>query len=473
MDSRIASQRVERSSTRSLPIFYRNLEESLDERRASHIFNHVVQNGWQTSSAVDFCSGNILSIGSSNDRRVAFLAELDQNANLGTGSSGVRLMDGNYSYLEHTEREIAEHHGAEAGLLLASAWEANVAVWSAVPRPGDVIIHDTLVHASSYEGFKQSMAMEVVEFAHNDVDDFRRALHQVWETQPLVRQGKRSILVALEGVYSMDGDVCPLQDLVDVARDMPGIDGDIPNGNIQFVVDEAHSVGVLGPQGSGLVCELGLEKDVAIVVHSYGKALGAIGSVVLGSKTIKGILTNFGKSFVYTTSPSFPLVAAIRSGYALLKKGSAEQGQNRIQLLSKLFYELLTSHPLWDLARDKGILSVPLADGWEHRPFLTHIVAISSPQYSVWWMYFHLAAASFCVFPVEYPTVPIGKSRLRLIIHAHNTEDHVRGFISSLFGWVQEMLSIEQGETQADVPKAAGDVYRWMRQEGLTGFGMP
>lgn len=257
------------------------------------------------------------------------------------GSNGVRLMDGNSKYLEQAERDIAAFHGAEDGLLVGSAFEANVAVWTALPRPGDVIVYDSLVHASSHEGINKSLAMEKFEFTHNDVEGFRRVLLEVLESQRLVRQGKRSILIAVESIYSMDGDVCPLQELVDVAHELS--EG---HGNIHFVVDEAHSVGVIGPRGAGLVCELGLQKEIAIVVHSYGKALGATGceftttfaliskshtktvgfaAIILGNKVTRGALTNFARSVIYTTAPSFLFIAAIKSGYKMLETGKTEE----------------------------------------------------------------------------------------------------------------------------------------------------
>lgn len=252
--------------------FYRNLEEVLDVRRTSGLYWAPVKNQWQVGDAADFCSGDILGLARSDARRAEFLAEMARHPDFSLGSSGVRLMDGNSKYLEQTERDIAAFHGAEEGLLVGSAFEANVAVWTALPRPGDVIVYDSLVHASTHEGIKQSLAMDKFEFSHNKVQDFQRVLLEVLESHRLVRQGKRSVLVAVESIYSMDGDVCPLQELVEVAREVSeGQD------NIQFVVDEAHSVGVVGPKGAGLVCELGLQKEIAVVVHSYGKAIGAIG----------------------------------------------------------------------------------------------------------------------------------------------------------------------------------------------------
>ncbi|RYP67343.1 hypothetical protein DL771_007287 [Monosporascus sp. 5C6A] len=454
-------------SAQAQSTFYRNLEEVLNVRRSSSLYYSIVENAWQAGDAADFCSGDILSLGRSDARRAEFLAELARHPNFSTGSSGVRLMDGNYTYLEQAERDIAAFHGAEAGLIVGSACEANVAVWTAVPRPGDVVVYDALVHASTHEGVKQSLAMTKFEFPHNDVEGFRSVLLEVLESQRLIRQGKRSILVAVESIYSMDGDVCPLQELVNIAHEISG-----GQGNIQFVVDEAHSVGVIGPKGAGLVCELGLQKDIAVVVHSYGKAIGATGAIILGNEIIRGALANFARSVLYTTSPSFPFVAAIKSGYTLLEAGHTEEAQEHIQDIAMLFFESLTSHPTWLAARERGLLRVPLADGWEDRPFLAHIIPISTRQKYTWWLYFHLLALSFCVFPVEHPVVPLGQGRLRVILHASNTEDQVQRFVDAVFAWVEEMIEIEDGRTAETVSHAARRVYAWMRRERLTGYGM-
>ena len=118
---------------------------------------------------------------------------------------------------------------------------------------------------------KNSVALTKVSFRHNDVDSLEETLVYIRDTQPLIQQGERSVIISVESVYSMDGDVCPLQEFVDVAKEV------FPLGNAQFVVDEAHGTGVVGRQGGGLVQELGLEKDIAIRMHTFGKALASNG----------------------------------------------------------------------------------------------------------------------------------------------------------------------------------------------------
>lgn len=140
--------------------------------------------------------------------------------------------------------------------------------------------------------------------------------------------------------------------------------------------------------------------------------------------------------------------------------------------MARLFFELLTSHDLWPAAKSKGILNVPLAEGWEDRAFNTHLLSISTRPKCLWWMYYHLLSAGYRTFPVTYPVVAPGKGRLRCIIHAYNTEEQVEGFVNAIYAWVQEMMDIEAGTASEPVTKAAKEVYDWMRQEQVNGFGM-
>lgn len=266
----IKGHKTQKGQNKSSSTFYRNLEEVLDVKRASDNFYSTLPTD---STSVDFCSGDVMSMGGSAQHREEFLAELGKHPQFALGTTSSRLMDGNYKYIEQAESEIAAFHGAEVGLFVGSGFEANLAIWSTIPKQGDVILYDALVHASTHDGIRQSLAMDRVAFPHSDVDAFRDTLRDILETRPLVRQGKRCVLVAVESIYSMDGDICPLQELVDAAQEV----FQDHEGSVQFVVDEAHSVGFIGPEGKGLVCDLGLESEIAVVMHSFGKAIGASG----------------------------------------------------------------------------------------------------------------------------------------------------------------------------------------------------
>jgi 8-amino-7-oxononanoate synthase len=267
----IKGQKLQGPLMKDAPTFYKNLEEALDVRRADHAMFTRTKSAWKLGVAVDFCSNDLLSLGATGAIRRAFLEELAENPDFNLYAGGSRLMDGNYDYIEQVEQEIADFHGAETALIVGSGYEGNGAIYAAIPRPGDAIVYDELVHASVHDGMAHSVAMTRVPFRHNDVDALRDAIATVLDTQPMIRDGSRSILISVESVYSMDGDVCPLVDMLEVAKEM------CPKGNAVFIVDEAHATGILGPKGAGLVSALGLEKEIAVRLHTCGKALASTG----------------------------------------------------------------------------------------------------------------------------------------------------------------------------------------------------
>lgn len=223
---------------------------------------------------------------------------------------------------------------------------------------GDAIVYDELVHASTYDGMATCLAQCRKQFRHNDVDSMRDAIAAVMDTQPQIVDGSRSLLISVESVYSMDGDVCPLVEMMEVAREM------CPKGNAVFIVDEAHATGILGPKGAGLVSQLGLEKEVAIRLHTCGKALGSTGgkqkrkltlrlaitttcvvkeylltsvskAVILGSEPVRNTIINYARSIIYTTAPSFPTVAGIRAAYKLMADGNTKEVMPSITIAAK------------------------------------------------------------------------------------------------------------------------------------------
>lgn len=247
----------------------------------------------------DFSSNGYLSLSSHPEVRRAYLARLqshdaaDNNTpNLGLlGSGGSRLLDGNSVLAESLERSIADFHHAPDGLLFNSATEANLGLFGCVPQPGDVVVYDELIHASVHDGLRLSRAGRRVPFAHNRVYDDRGGgnektavamkelksldvvLRELQEGPGgrLVREGQRNVFVAVEGIYSMDGDLAHLVDIVECVERF------LPRGNGYIIVDEAHSTGIFGDRGRGLVCELGLEHRIWARVHGFGKAMGCSG----------------------------------------------------------------------------------------------------------------------------------------------------------------------------------------------------
>lgn len=243
------------------------------------------------AGVTDFSSNAYLSLSSHPEVQRAFLARLESSVIGGSsglgilGSGGSRLLDGNSALAESLEGRIAAFHRAPAGLLFNSAMDANVGLFSCVPQPGDVVVYDELIHASVHDGMRLSRAGRRVPFAHNCVyagparsrDQQTAVAKELMGLEAVLRgfqegaDGTRNVFVVVEGLYSMDGDVAPLKDIVEC------VERCLPRGNGYIIVDEAHSTGIFGDRGRGLVSELGLEDRVWARVLGFGKAMGCAG----------------------------------------------------------------------------------------------------------------------------------------------------------------------------------------------------
>ncbi|KAK1961596.1 aminotransferase class I and II [Colletotrichum sublineola] len=430
--------------------FYRNLEEALDLRRSQH--NLITLR--KRKDNIDFSSNDFLSLATSGQLREAFLEELGRFPNFPVGSTGSRLLDGNNDYFEELEAEIAEFHGAERALIVNSGFEGNSAIFSSIPRPGDAIVYDELVHASAHEGMSRCMTEIKKSFRHNDVDSFRDSMEMVLEAHPLIQRGQRSVLVAVETVYSMDGDICPLTEMIEAAKEV------LPHGNFQFIVDEAHATGVIGEKGAGLVSALGLQKAVAIRLHTFSKALGASGAAILCNDTVRTMLVNHARPICFTTAASFPTLAAIKAAYRLLKTGETELARKRLNEHIRLFYKSITSNSYYKEVRDAGIIDIPLADEWESQSMLSHIVAVLTQPRHNYFLSIHLQLLRFWAFPVDPPAVPKGTNRVRIAFHASITADQVVGLANAICEWAMEMLEIKKTGKEGALPTAAQQVYK-------------
>lgn len=245
---------------------------------------------------VDFSSNDYLSLSTHPEIRSTFLSLLQAPQPIATpssitgtsdsnapslpppiGSRGSRLLDGNHPLTVSLESLISTHHRSPSGLLFNSGFDANVGLFSTLPQPSDVIVYDELIHASVHDGMRLSRvaAPRRLAFAHNDMGGLRRVLEGIVgdrEVGEKVRAGKANVFVAVEAVYSMDGDVAPLRAMLDLVDEM------LPKGNGYVIVDEAHATGVFGGAGGrGLTCELGVEDRVFARVVTFGKALGSQG----------------------------------------------------------------------------------------------------------------------------------------------------------------------------------------------------
>lgn len=274
------------------------LASALARRESQGILRRLTT---RARNVVDFSSNDYLSLSQNPDIRRTYLSCLgapgaNGNAVFALGSGGSRLLDGNSAMAEALERSLAGFHGAPAGLLFNSGFEANTGLFACVPQAGDVVIFDDLVHASVHSGIKLSRASQRLPFKHNSV--WKQEGAQLAAQNPIpdalggtmsldvvlhglvegeggreLREGRKHVFIAVEAIYSMDGDLAPLEDIVRC------VENRLPMRNGHVIVDEAHSNGLLGDSGQGLVCHLGLENRVWARVHTFGKALGCSGGM--------------------------------------------------------------------------------------------------------------------------------------------------------------------------------------------------
>lgn len=288
--------------------------------------------------SVDFSSNDFLSLSSSSAFRTRFLHHINSApASQPLASGGSRLLDGNSHYAEDLERFIAGFHDAPSGLLFNSGYDANVGVFSCIPQPKDVILYDELIHASIHEGMRLSRAAKRIKFPHNSPSGLKEVLQKQVQDDQEILKGTRNVFIAIETVYSMDGDIAPVKEFIQVVRDL------LPQGNGYFIVDEAHATGVFGPHGAGVIQDLGVQEHIFIRVHTFGKALASHGGTILASITqiflcilipniaivlcdplTRDYLINYARSLIYTTAAAFPSLVSIRTAYELLQEGETD-----------------------------------------------------------------------------------------------------------------------------------------------------
>ncbi|KAF2645358.1 PLP-dependent transferase [Massarina eburnea CBS 473.64] len=417
----------------------RKLHDLLDRRRANSTLRNLTLN----SHKVDFSSNDFLSLSTNPSLKEAYVEEL-RRADLPIGSGGSRLLDGNSTYAENLEKEIAEFHGAESGLLFNSGFDANAGFFACVPQKGDVVVYDELIHASVHDGMKLSRAGRTITFKHNCVVHLQSVLNGLFQEESLgkrLRAGKNHVFIAVEAIYSMDGDLAPLRSIVET------VEQTLPEGTGYIVVDEAHATGVLGPQGRGLVSQLGLEDRIFARLHTFGKALACNGAIVLGSPLLRHYLINYARPLIYTTFMSYPSLSAIRASYSFLQTGKTESLASHLQyLIHALFTDLNSAKtPAF-----KSLLRLPIE--CPESPIFS--VQLDEPKVLAKF----LQERGMMVRAVVPPTVPEGASRVRVCLHAGNTAEEVKGLVGAMEEWCMERTRHIAAESSR-APKEGGIVY--------------
>ncbi len=376
------------------------LSDSLQKRQEQNSLRKLIIK----NHLIDFCSNDYL--GFASNRELLDLIDLEilnlKSQTCGehsrtisnfTGSTGSRLLAGNSDYAEELEKKIATFHNAESGLIYNSGYDANVGLFSALAQKGDSIIYDELIHASVHDGIKLSKGSSLL-FRHNDIAHL--------EEQLKIATG--IVYVVIESIYSMDGDTSPLKEISEICK----------KHNANLIVDEAHATGVTVNDGKGLVQQLYLEHDIFARVHTFGKALGCHGSIVLGSHLLRSFLINFSRSFIYTTALPIKSLVAINQSYLLLQKNGAliQNLHERINYFKNHLSENVKKQLI------------------ESNSAIQCIVIIGNDRVKK--LATTLQGAGFDIRPILSPTVRKGKERLRICIHAFNTIMEIQGVCDSI-----------------------------------------
>jgi len=380
------------------------LRIALDEKEASCSLRTLpaAHNGTTKNQPVDFCSNDYLGFSRSEILQKKIRQFEKECLDARVGSTGSRLISGNTGLCEELEDQIAKFHHAEAGLIFNSGYDANIGIFSSVAERTDTIIYDRLVHASIRDGIRLNHA-RAFSFEHNNVEDLERKLRaQCADAKEHGTVG--SIFVAVESVYSMDGDCAPLREIVELCGKY----------GANLVVDEAHATGVFGNKGEGKVAELGMEDKIFARLHTFGKALGCHGAIVLGSKTLRSYLINFARSFIYTTALPFHSLIAVKCAYELLDSdtGSFQCLKNRISFFRKRISETT----IRGMIRSESAIQCVVVPG----NAVVRKIACKIQE------------AGFDVRPILHPTVSSGAERLRICLHSFNSESEIDGLIETL-----------------------------------------
>jgi 8-amino-7-oxononanoate synthase len=380
---------------------------TLDHHLSGELQRLTEANLRRSLRVIDQAEGVLLSIGgreivsfSSNDylglasHPVLAEAMAEGTRRWGTGATASRLICGTSAEHAALEEELASAKGTEASLVFSTGVAAATGTIPALVGRGDVVILDKLAHACLIDGTHASGAKMRV-FPHNDLGKLESHLRWARETHP---QGR--ILIITESVFSMDGDLAPLRDIVDLKE----------RYGSWLLLDEAHAVGVRGNGIQGMAGELDLIDRIEVQMGTLGKALGVSGGYIAGSRTLIDFLINRARSFIFSTAPSPAVAAACRTA---LRVASSEEGDRRRAML-RGHIALLSS--LLRMAPAESAI-IPLILGSEER-------ALSEAE--------RLFGAGFFVPAIRYPTVPKNTARLRVSLSAAHSPEQIRALATTI-----------------------------------------
>ncbi len=344
-----------------------------------------------SENLIDFCSNDYLGLASNSMLANLVLKELEIHKPKVLAATGSRLLSGNHSYHLELENQMAGFFKGDAALLFNSGYAANSALLSTVAKKNDLILYDEYSHASIKEGYRLSYATQY-SFKHNNVDDLISKLEKFTTFE--------AVFIVVESVYSMDGDICPLDKISQVAKKY----------NANLIIDEAHSTGIFGKYGEGLSVNI----DAFAKVFTFGKAIGAHGACVVGSQELKEYLINFAQGFIYTTALPYHSVKTLRIHLEYLKQNPELQNQIRSKI--QYFRSQLIEFAFTEFLESDSCIQACLVQGNEKCKNVAQ----------------ELQKNGFDVRPVLSPTVPKGKERLRICLHLYNTNSQIIDLLTLL-----------------------------------------
>jgi 5-aminolevulinate synthase len=358
----------------------------------------------QRGDVTVWCSNDYLGMGQHPDVLAAMHATLDR---CGAGAGGTRNISGTNHYHVLLEAELADLHGKEAALLFTSGYVSNWATLGTLGArlPDCVILSDALNHASMIEGIRHARCEKVI-WKHNDPRDLDAKLAAIAPGRPKI--------VAFESVYSMDGDIAPIREIVEVAE---------KHGAMTYL-DEVHGVGLYGPRGGGVAEAEGLMDRIDLIEGTLGKAFGVVGGYVTGSAALVDFVRSFSSGFIFTTALPPAVAAGARASIRHLKASDTERLRQRA-MVAKLRARL-------------DAIGIP------HLPNRSHIVPVMVKDPVKCKMLSDILLDDYGIYvqPINYPTVPKGTERLRITpspVHDDGDLDHLVKALGHL--WSQCALS--------------------------------
>ena len=345
-----------------------------------------------------WCSNDYLGMGQSQIVKDAMKDVIDTN---GCGAGGTRNISGTNHHHVLLEKELADLHQKEAALLFTSGYVSNWASLGTLGSklPNAVILSDAANHASMIEDIRHSRADKVI-WKHNDPEDLDRKLKAIGPERPKI--------VAFESVYSMDGDISPMEEIVEVAE----------SHNAMTYLDEVHAVGLYGPRGGGISEELGLSERITLIEGTLGKAYGVMGGYITGSEVLCDFIRSFASGFIFTTALPPAIAAGARASIAHLKSSELERKRQQRQVRK--------------LRSDLDRAGIP------HMNNPSHIIPVMIKDPVKCKMLSDILMQDYGIYvqPINYPTVPKGTERLRFTpspLHSDADIDHLVSALNVLW----------------------------------------